>query len=527
MALDLGSNIMGLTYTIGTVILRPIRSKETVSSQPRRRRRGTAPRFFKEVYKQYGQDAGPLPMDAAVTTFDKKQDPDMPHYLGLYNPNVYCFMNSVVQSLASIKALAHFLDALTDMAERYDAHTPVTDVLREMFIVLNTPQKRRGALAPKQLVQVLSGVSQSQGMRSLISAHQQQDAQELALLIIQSLDQELGSVQHQRAVQLENQSRGLRGATAPSTLVLGHLRTSLGHDGDDVVNPFSGLSAQRTSCIICGYMEAIRYFSFSDLSLAVPMGVRACTLEQCLQTWSQLEQIEWVCHRCSIRATLSREQANLMRLKSINYDTTKVAEHIQRLNYVLNQGLHESEVSDSAILDGIPLVREPSDQSTKQVMLARAPRILMIHLNRSSYAYGSLGATKNHTRIAFPEVLDMTPYTTGSVLSTSPTEALSDKSVDSCVYRLSALVTHYGGHHSGHYVAFRRRANDQWTRISDDSVESCSIADVLVQNPYLLFYELKSKPSKIPLIQAVPHARLVHSWDTSRTTSRESTPLRS
>lgn len=526
MALDMVRDAAQVPLSVGTLVLRPFGFQGRSRPQSRRRTRGPAPSWVHGAYQQYGQEPGPLPPDAASAALRMSRDSEAPYYLGLYNPNIYCFMNSVVQSLSSVAFFAHFLDALVRMAERYDVPTPVADALRELVVILDTPQKRRGALTPKQFVQVLGGVSQSHGMRTLMSAHQQQDAQELALLILHALDQELGAVQRERGLQLEAQSAGLRGATAPSTLAFGQLRASLGRDGDDVANPFRGTSAQRTSCARCGYTEAIRYFSQTDLSLSVPMGVRACTLEQCLAAWTQLEQVEWVCHRCSIMATLRREKAEVLRLKAAGRDTARASERVQRLAYVLQQGLHESEVSESTILDGIQLIREPSDQSTKQVMLARTPSVLMLHLNRSSFVYGSMGPTKNNARVIFPELLDVAPYTTGAMLSLNPTETLSRTHTSRCMYRLSAVVVHYGAHHAGHYVAFRRRPKDAWTRISDDRVEPCTLDDVLAQNPYLLFYE-STVPHSIPAARAMPHARLVHSWGTSRTTSRESTPLHS
>lgn len=103
-------------------------------------------------------------------------------------------------------------------------------------------------------------------------------------------------------------------------------------------------------------------------------------------------------------------------------------------------------------------------------------------------------------------------------------------------YKLKSIVVHYGGHSFGHYVSFRRRPStssgitsslhqdlqddtynqnpstganissngylddeidfenkskedENWDRISDDSVDRCHLNDVLNQNPFLLFYE--------------------------------------
>jgi ubiquitin carboxyl-terminal hydrolase 1 len=51
------------------------------------------------------------------------------------------------------------------------------------------------------------------------------------------------------------------------------------------------------------------------------------------------------------------------------------------------------------------------------------PAVLALHLNRSMHT--GFGASKNTSRVAFPELLDLTPYTTNRVLSLDPAGALS------------------------------------------------------------------------------------------------------
>lgn len=57
------------------------------------------------------------------------------HYPGLINiSGTYCFLNSIVQSLASLSYLKPYLDKVQERAEELDVPTPVVDALRDAFI---------------------------------------------------------------------------------------------------------------------------------------------------------------------------------------------------------------------------------------------------------------------------------------------------------------------------------------------------------------------------------------------------------
>ncbi|KAG5458434.1 MAG: hypothetical protein BJ554DRAFT_1339 [Olpidium bornovanus] len=102
----------------------------------------------------------------------------------------------------------------------------------------------------------------------------------------------------------------------------------------------------------------------------------------------------------------------------------------------------------------VPVEKVFTHFATLQTMVARAPRILAVHLARSSYdSYG--GAKKNDAAVAVPARLDLAPFCTPGVdLSPSPSTELSREGV---VYELSAAVCHYGPHDSGHFTAYCRR----------------------------------------------------------------------
>lgn len=163
-------------------------------------------------------------------------------------------------------------------------------------------------------------------------------------------------------------------------------------------------------------------------------------------------------------------------------------------------------------------------------------------------------AAKNTCRVLFPEVLDLTPYTTSGKLSTSPESPISQPhllplnrsttptpstySNPRTLYRLSAVVVHYGQHSFGHYVCYRRKPRsptqgskryapakmqcplgceckqcesygpiredddrpspgsqvgrgEGWLRISDDDVKECGLESVTQEGSgaFMLYYE--------------------------------------
>lgn len=395
---------------------------------------------------------------------------------------------------------------------------------------------------------------------------------------------------------LRAQSAGLRAVFAPPA-------QPAQSSAKPMANPFRALIAQRTACLDCGYVEAVRHYPADELSLTVPPRAgSATTIEACLLNWSKLEVVDWICFRCSLIRTLDRVRAEVSYLVSVangalsptgsnngqpltasakkksgakrrRVREMKVKEDV--LVEILKSGYSEDEIDATKMLEKheIKLDRTFSRAATKQVMLARTPRVLVLHLNRSSYSASNFGASKNNAAVLFDEHLDLADVVTGGDLNVSGDKPISrgatpslheaqeeswfvqgkriqapangsfgpaqtdDGYLDHKIvvqdntmktrYRLCAIVVHYGGHSSGHYVAFRRRRSrlralgnspglhgdeedaidgildgwpsstgskgrsgeDQWYRISDDNVSRCSLRDVLTQNPFLLFYE--------------------------------------
>lgn len=225
-----------------------------------------------------------------------------------------------------------------------------------------------------------------------------------------------------------------------------------------------------------------------------------------LSEYTKLELIEeYTCRRCSIFATRNRIQEQVSSQKGSTESKTaskkkKIRElqrTLLRLEDIMDAHDFEADISD------LPIKLDRAvGPASKQVMFSRAPQLLVIHLSRSSFFDGTFGYTqKNNCSVQFPEVLDMTPFTTTSELNMSGNHPISrtdppQTSISSQVYALTALVVHIGNHHSGHYLTYRRRPgrsasklSKDWYRISDEDVEPSSAEEVLRSNPFLLFYE--------------------------------------
>ncbi|KAI9508141.1 hypothetical protein F5148DRAFT_980283 [Russula earlei] len=443
-------------------------------------------------------------------------------YPGLVNiSGTYCFMNSTMQALASLSYLRPHIDGIYFKAEAVDVPTPVVDALRDLLHELNNPSSHYRSIRPVNMIAALS--HPEPGRRSpLFLSREHQDAQELFQLVSEYIKKEATTVDREGARDLGFGSLGsLSSSIAPST-------------GLDVSKGvFDGLTANRRSCCECGYTEAVMHFLFDNWQLTVPPSQASCRLEDCLMDYTRLEVLtDCICRKCSMRATLRRLEQDVERLtaeaakSSVSQSKKKRVREARRLALRLKTALEEGRIEED--VKGVKIEKVISRASTKQAMVARPPPVLALHLNRSVH-FGAY-ASKNSARVQFPEVLDLTPFTTSGMLSTSPSFPISSHIPSATaslvttlttkahnllpqpprvLYRLAAVVCHYGQHSFGHYVCYRRKPwgaerivpprldeppagpGKGWLRASDDAVREVGIEAVLQEGSgaFMLFYE--------------------------------------
>ncbi|KAJ2957284.1 hypothetical protein NQZ79_g6990 [Umbelopsis isabellina] len=438
---------------------------------------------------------------------------------GIVNTGNSCFLNSVLQALSSLEHLQPFLYRLTQSANPSDL--PFATALRQTLLSLSTPIAHKSAIQPNELVKAIS-------RHHHVINHEQQDAQELFQIISSSLEAE-----QQKTHKVQSPSAGLRDLllNGPSANIIPAKRQAA--KAETFRNPFNGLLASRLSCSMCGYTEAIRHFSFDNIQLTLPNSY-TCPLDDSLSNFIAMETLEDVnCRSCSLKATAERLQEQIDAAEeNESADITKMRKTL----HLIQERISSNRIEEPIDSD-IQLTKVLSQKSTKQVMFAKPPKSLCLHISRSAF-HPSGAVYKNTCQVTFPEILDLTPYCTNSNLKVHPDMPMSSPSELSSgtdtqqrkyQYKLMSTIVHYGSHNFGHFIAYKRRLEQcgchscintrhtksvtsttstqhDWYRLSDEKVDTCSVQDVLKANPYMLIYELiEDEPSEpeVPVVESI------------------------
>ncbi|KAI5811130.1 hypothetical protein DFH27DRAFT_466441, partial [Peziza echinospora] len=454
---------------------------------------------------------------------------------GLWNMGNTCYQNSVLQAMASLRYLEPHLALLSTPEALADEELHPSKSLVELFGALNMPRKAHSSAA----AYVPNIIRRVDASSSGWMYNEQQDAQEFFQRLTAAVEKEVARYWARKRPVAGLESVGL---------LFGDCGGGEGGDGEgeggekrrvamkrqqvqaekklikaklipeELKNPFEGLSAQR-----------VGLQSFTSLSLSLP-STYECSLEECLREYTEIEHIEQVeCDKCTLLAQKrSIESLPALAPPSPSSPTSPPlpsspppspdlallkAQLLHRLA-LITSALDTDDFSPATFARLHLSTRKVTATKTKQTMIARPPPILVCHLNRSQFDMVSGVTRKNFAAVRFPMVLDLGGVgvvTRVSGMEVDPGRPISGEVVggeesgigmgggegddvgvasgEGLLYELKSVITHYGGHHNGHYICYRK-ARGRWWRVNDERVAEVGVEDVReVGNAFMIFYE--------------------------------------
>ncbi|KAK8901169.1 hypothetical protein ACHAPF_009274 [Botrytis cinerea] len=418
---------------------------------------------------------------------------------GLGNWDNSCYQNSILQGLASLDSLPDFLESFqNDGALRQEGskseEIKMANALKELIATLKDKSNNgRRIWTPAALKNM--------------SSWQQQDAQEYFSGLLGAIDKEYGTATKSGGVSGLEQLNNLQNSSQEPS-----------HTQALSPNPLTGLTATRVVCTKCGYSEGLK----TTPSLCQPLIVGEgweYDLSQLLHEGTKLEFVNGVyCERCTLQKSQHLLSTLMERLEAEPEDNRIRINASERLRAV-TEALENDDFAEKTLKDKckIPTENWVTVTKSKQDIIARPPKSLAIHLNRSTYGLdGEL--SKKTAAIRFPKHLDLGPYCLGSAGRNNeehdseewllaPYDSMvagtqKNSRIQGPVYELRAVVTHSGRHDNGHYVCYRKHPvsenktdengnkQDQWWRLSDEHVMKVSEDNVLAQGGvFMLFYD--------------------------------------
>lgn len=448
---------------------------------------------------------------------------------GLGNWDNSCYQNSIIQGFASLQSLAEFLtrniETLGDKGS-FLTHQALGEIVEKLNSAAEYGQKLWIPLNLKSM-----------------SSWQQQDAQEYYSKVVDQIDHEV----HQ-AAKRQTRNLGLKMAGPEENVIgSGSSQSPSGSDGEAFAsqtaqspfrNPLEGLLAQRVGCMKCGWSDGLSLIPFNCLT--VPLGSNfEYDIRECLDEYMDLEPIEGVdCAKCTLLRAQEQLQSLLKQIDEDNRiasapESPKLSDALknsaqERLRAV-EEALAENDFAEKTLSSKCQITSKNRATSTKsrQAVIARSPKCLVVHINRSLFDENTGMLRKNYAAVRFPMTLDLNDWCLGARSAsqlnetierwgTNPQESMlpragSTVDVHGRQYELRAIITHYGLHENGHYICYRKYAyedfpahvpeavleadgdkekSERWYRLSDEDVQMVSEASVMSQGgAFMLFYE--------------------------------------
>ncbi|KDR23101.1 ubiquitin carboxyl-terminal hydrolase 30 homolog isoform X2 [Zootermopsis nevadensis] len=367
--------------------------------------------------------------------------------LGLVNLGYTCFLNTLLQALASCPVVLDWLSKHQNSANKKSFIAALQNTLQ----VLNGKEGSEDPYTPSKLIQSLHG-------HGWIISPGEQDAHELFLVIVTTLEEEVQQKLPKvcsLSAAVEDGLREIQQHGLQATLLSPKPSSWWQEAKLKGPLPFQGLFASQLQCMSCKYKSAVHYATFYSLSLVLPP-------------------------RLSVLGTMDEF-----------YTLQELIGH-----YVT------SRVVNDVTCDGCGC-RDTAQ--VKSLNFGKLPRCLCIHIARTIWEGEPL---KRDDHIRFPEILVMDPYTYNYIQQTQLSNSKLQVGDQSCtnglinsssltrkrfrhLYQLTAVVVHKGSLFYGHFITYRRGVGkyyNSWFYTSDAEVRETTLHEVMQASAYMLFY---------------------------------------
>lgn len=466
---------------------------------------------------------------------------------GLYNNHNECFINVILQSLASSGKVTNWLTA--------NAHTNNTDT-SSLFYVLNKIIKKINRLnhhddernftnpSDSLVVEDLSGdgggggksvkekiIDLNDWQNDFYAAHdlkyalnkhhwqiqqsEEHDCHELFHLLMDVLDEEqLKAKQSMKSLNFFNNS--FRNNLTPT-------------------NPFHGYLASQLQCLDCNYKYPLRLESFYSLSLTLPQLKLATrpyeystgyTLVECINNYFKLEHLsDMQCEKCKEcqqegegNNVNNRKKAGMIKKLAIAKLPDCLCLQIQRNSWSGHNAEMIKQTSYVQFPLKIKIDNNSSHTKTNFITTASASSSSSSTTNNID----SINSTFSLRQVGIGGLIGGNRLV-NSVIKRN-TNAEKAEAINSSVldyYELKSAIVHYGNAQSGHFVNFRKTLNDlnlsnttatatstantnetkisgskhlrtstdTWLQISDNEIRPCKQFNLMDSNVYMLFYD--------------------------------------
>jgi ubiquitin carboxyl-terminal hydrolase 16 len=391
--------------------------------------------------------------------------------VGLSNAANDCFINSVLQALAGLPDLRIYLirethrrkldgpDVYEVDAERLSLEDGqvksgkleglqkgiVTYALKDILDHLNERPLYRKTISPQPFIRALERAYNTRISR------QQQDAQEFLQIVTERLCDEYhaGAKARRRA-----QASGVTTTNGDTEserqeianqfdITVDEASVAIKEEDKDTAEgevepteegfPFEGKIESQIECLTCGFKPKPSVSTFTTLTLNVPQQ-SSTSLNACFDGIFKVEHIDdFKCEYCRLEHAIQFKTKELSRAA-----TAQAKEQLQSDINKLRDALAQDPEAPPKDVELPDLKLAPPRKIARHMYISNFPKVLAVHLSRSMFAIGSV-STKNMAKVTFPEELPL-----GGILSQKK-------------YKLLGMVTHKGGHNSGHYESFRRQ----------------------------------------------------------------------